>query len=83
MKSIFLDCNDQLAPVWTRVIRPDDPPIDVNKAAFAHEVARTMIVDEKGTHFDPRLIESFLRCEQAFIDAATKHAEVLTPGLAA
>jgi putative two-component system response regulator len=53
------------------------------KAAFAHEVARTMIVDEKGTHFDPRLIESFLRCEQAFIDAATKHAEILTPGLAA
>jgi D-3-phosphoglycerate dehydrogenase len=37
MKSIFLDCNDQLAPVWTRVIRPDDPPIDVNKAAFAHD----------------------------------------------
>jgi len=37
MKSIFLDCNDQLAPVWARVIRPDDPPIDVNKAAFAHD----------------------------------------------
>jgi D-3-phosphoglycerate dehydrogenase len=35
MKSIFLDCNDQLAPVWTRVIRPDDPPIDVNRAPFA------------------------------------------------
>jgi len=37
MKSIFLDCNDQLAPVWARVIRPDDPPIDVNRAAFARE----------------------------------------------
>jgi D-3-phosphoglycerate dehydrogenase len=37
MESIFLDCNDQLAPVWARVIRPDDPPIDVNKAAFARE----------------------------------------------
>src|SRR5450756_1448605 len=36
MKSIFLDCNDQLAPVWARVIRPDDPPIDVNRTAFAH-----------------------------------------------
>ena len=22
MKSIFLDCNDQLAPVWASVIRP-------------------------------------------------------------
>lgn len=31
MKSIFIDCNDQLAPVWARVIRPDDPPIAVNR----------------------------------------------------
>ncbi len=37
MKSLFLDCNDQLAPVWERVIRADDPPIDVNRAAFARE----------------------------------------------
>jgi len=37
MKTIFLDCNDQLAPVWARMIRPDDPPIDINRAAFARE----------------------------------------------
>jgi D-3-phosphoglycerate dehydrogenase len=37
MKTIFLDCNDQLAPVWTRVIRADDPPIDVNRAPFARD----------------------------------------------
>jgi len=37
MKSIFLDCNDQLAPVWARVIRPDDPTIDVNREPFARE----------------------------------------------
>ncbi len=35
MKSLFIDCNDQLAPVWQRVVRADDPPIDVNRAAFA------------------------------------------------
>ena len=34
MKSLFLDCNDQLAPVWQRVLRPDDPPIDVNRKPF-------------------------------------------------
>jgi D-3-phosphoglycerate dehydrogenase / 2-oxoglutarate reductase len=34
MKSIFIDCNDQLAPVWQRVLRPDDPPIDVKRKAF-------------------------------------------------
>ena len=37
MKSLFLDCNDQLAPVWERVIRADDPLIDVNRAPFARE----------------------------------------------
>jgi D-3-phosphoglycerate dehydrogenase len=37
MKSIFLDCNDQLGPVWQRVLRPDDPKIDVNMKAFARE----------------------------------------------
>jgi hypothetical protein len=34
MKALFLGCNDQLAPVWAKVMRPDDPPIDVNRKAF-------------------------------------------------
>ena len=34
MKALFLDCNDQLAPVWQRVLRAGDPPIDVNRKAF-------------------------------------------------
>jgi len=34
MKSLFLDCNDQLAPVWQRVLRPGDPAIDVNRKAY-------------------------------------------------
>jgi D-3-phosphoglycerate dehydrogenase len=37
VKSIFIDCNDQLAPVWARVLRSDDPPIDVNRKAFARD----------------------------------------------
>jgi D-3-phosphoglycerate dehydrogenase / 2-oxoglutarate reductase len=35
MKSLFIDCNDQLAAVWERVVRADDPPITVNRHAFA------------------------------------------------
>jgi D-3-phosphoglycerate dehydrogenase / 2-oxoglutarate reductase len=35
MKALFLDCNDQLAPVWQLVVRADDPPIDVNRKPFA------------------------------------------------
>src|ERR1700746_2735117 len=34
MKALFLDCNDQLAPVWERVVRPDDPAIDVNREPY-------------------------------------------------
>jgi D-3-phosphoglycerate dehydrogenase / 2-oxoglutarate reductase len=34
MKSIFVDCNNQLAPVFARVLRPDDPPIALNTERF-------------------------------------------------
>jgi D-3-phosphoglycerate dehydrogenase / 2-oxoglutarate reductase len=34
MKSIFIDCNNQLAPVFARVQRADDPPIAINSAPF-------------------------------------------------
>ena len=37
MKSLFLDCNDQLAPVWQRVLRAGDPPIDVNRKPFERD----------------------------------------------
>jgi len=35
MKSLFIDCNEQLAPVWQRVWRAGDPPIDLNRSPFA------------------------------------------------
>lgn len=31
MKAIFIDCNDQLAPIWDKVVGPDDPAIAVNR----------------------------------------------------
>jgi D-3-phosphoglycerate dehydrogenase / 2-oxoglutarate reductase len=34
MKSIFVDCNKQLAPVFARVQRPGDPPIAVHGDPF-------------------------------------------------
>jgi D-3-phosphoglycerate dehydrogenase len=37
MKTVFMDCNDQLAPVWQSVLKPDDPSIDVNRKAFARD----------------------------------------------
>ncbi len=35
MKTLFIDCNDQLAPVWRRVIRHNDPPIEIHRKPFA------------------------------------------------
>ena len=37
MKSLFIDCNDQLDQVWAKVYRPDDPPIEVNTEPFKRE----------------------------------------------
>lgn len=53
------------------------------KAAFAHEVARSMILDERGSHFDPDVIDAFLRCETQFIETATKFAEANHMAIAA
>lgn len=37
MKSLFIDCNHQLAPVFARVHRPGDPPVALNTKPFASE----------------------------------------------
>jgi D-3-phosphoglycerate dehydrogenase len=37
MKTLFFDCNHQLAPIFARVHRPDDPPIAVNTEPFRTE----------------------------------------------
>ncbi len=34
MKALFLDCNEQLAPIFERVRRADDPAIDVNHEPY-------------------------------------------------
>jgi D-3-phosphoglycerate dehydrogenase len=34
MKAIFIDCNDQLAVVFSRVLRAGDPPIELNTNPF-------------------------------------------------
>ncbi len=45
MKSIFIDCNDQLDRVWAKVIRPDDPKIDVNTTPFKREELALVLAD--------------------------------------
>jgi len=40
----------------------------VYKDAYAHDVARTMITNDVGTHFDPDVVDAFLAVEQQFIN---------------
>lgn len=36
------------------------------KEAFAHIVARNIIIEGSGTHFDPVIVEAFLAQEEEF-----------------
>jgi D-3-phosphoglycerate dehydrogenase len=45
MKSIFIDCNHQLDKVWHRIIRPDDPAIEVNTTLFKREELTSVVGD--------------------------------------
>lgn len=47
----------------------------VYKNAFAHDVARSMIIEERGSHFDPDVVDAFLACEQQFIDVRNRFDE--------
>jgi putative two-component system response regulator len=46
----------------------------VYKPAYAHEVARELIFDEAGKHFDPLVVEAFRQVEDRFIETREKLA---------
>ncbi|HUY91951.1 MAG TPA: response regulator [Pirellulales bacterium] len=45
------------------------------KEAFAHDLTRSIIVEESGTHFDPDVVGAFLDCEEEFIRVRAQFAE--------
>ncbi|MDI3323270.1 HD domain-containing protein [Pontibacterium granulatum] len=47
----------------------------VYKPAFPHEKARAIIVEGRGSHFDPAVVDAFLALEQTFIDIATTYVD--------
>jgi putative two-component system response regulator len=52
----------------------------VYKEVVEHEVAKRVILDESGSHFDPKVVEAFLRVEEQFIQVGQlyndRHAAV-------
>jgi D-3-phosphoglycerate dehydrogenase / 2-oxoglutarate reductase len=78
MKAIFIDCNDQLAPVWAKVIRPDDPSIDLNRTPFKRE-ALTRVLDGYEVALDDH---SYMPTELVAQCPALRHIVFLGTGAA-
>ena len=48
----------------------------VYKNAFTHDVAKSVILEESGVHFDPDIVDAFLESEQEFIDIQKRFADL-------
>jgi HD-GYP domain-containing protein (c-di-GMP phosphodiesterase class II) len=46
----------------------------VYKPAFSHDIARSMILEASGKHFDPRLVQVFIDMEEQFVAIQEKRA---------
>jgi len=47
----------------------------VYKEAFSHGMARSIIVGDRGTHFDPDVVDAFLAVEDEFIEIAATFSD--------
>jgi putative two-component system response regulator len=55
----------------------------VYKEAFTHSIARSIVVEERGKHFDPRVVDAFLRAEPIFEETRRRLSEEPAAGSAA
>lgn len=44
----------------------------VYKQAFSHEIAKSIILEEKGLQFDPMIVDAFLDCEDRFVEISKR-----------
>lgn len=55
----------------------------VYKDAFSHEVAKAIILESSGIHFDPEIVEAFLRREPEFIGICKRYGDAaVAPSIA-
>ncbi|RFP12984.1 MULTISPECIES: two-component system response regulator [unclassified Duganella] len=47
----------------------------VYKAGMSHEAAVAIIIEGRGQHFDPDMVDAFLELQQEFIDIAKRYAD--------
>ncbi len=51
----------------------------VYKDEFSHDIAKAIILKERGSHFAPQMVEAFLATEAAFMRVRARHSDVQTP----
>jgi putative two-component system response regulator len=49
----------------------------IYKSAFTHMTARSIILEGKGTHFDPAIVEAFIAIESSFIEVQNRFSNRL------
>lgn len=47
----------------------------VYKNAFSHDIAKSIIIGDSGSHFDPDVVDAFLKCEHRFLAIKEHFAE--------
>lgn len=45
------------------------------KEAFSHEKSKSIIIESKGQHFEPEIVDAFLRCEDQFIEVRKRYQD--------
>lgn len=46
------------------------------KDAYSHEKSREIIVEDANKHFDPKMVEAFLNCEDKFIRISKEYSDI-------
>jgi D-3-phosphoglycerate dehydrogenase len=78
VKTIFIDCNEQLGDVWKRVLRRNDPPATINTTPFAREQLAAVVGDHEIVIDD----HSYMPTELVRQCPALKHIVFLGTGAA-
>ena len=47
----------------------------IYKAAYSHDIAKTMIIAASGSHFDPDIVRAFVRAERQFLEIRSRLSE--------
>jgi len=76
LKGVEIPCSGRLmavADVYDALISKR-----VYKPAFSHEKAKRIIIEGRGTHFDPDIVDAFIAAEELFCGIAKQYGDSAT-----